>query len=96
MLTFSQDEFCQFRTTRCLGQYRKSRKSFKRFPEIPFKDSLRSNPSYHTLFKAFDVSKKTPLTSSLSSNNLYISSVIVINWLTQESPGLNRDWFGSS
>ena len=54
-------------------KYRKSRNSFNRFPEIPFNDSLRSNPSCHTLSKTFDISKKTPLTSSPSSDDLYIS-----------------------
>ena len=45
-----------FKTIRCLRRYKKSRKSFKRFPDIPFEDNFRSNPSYHTLSKAFDVS----------------------------------------
>ena len=61
---------------------------------MPFKESLTSNTSCHTFFKAFDISKKTPLTSSSSSNDLYISVVIVINWLTQDFPGLNSDWLG--
>ena len=55
-LTSSQEKFCPFKTTRCLRHYRKSRKSFKRIPDIPFEDNFRSNPSYHTLSKAFDVS----------------------------------------
>ena len=88
-VTLSQDECWPFRTTRCFRQERKSRKRFKRFPEIPFWFSLRSKPSCHTLSKALDISKKTPLTSNPSSNDLYISWVIASNWLTQESPGLN-------
>ena len=35
-VTLSQDECLPFRTTRCFRQERKSRKRFKRFPEIPF------------------------------------------------------------
>ena len=46
--------------------------------------------------KSLDISKKTPLTSSPPSNDLYIWRVIAINWLTQDSPGLNPDWFGES
>ena len=58
-------------------------KRFKRFPEISFRFSLRSKPSCCTLSKALDTSKKTPLTSSRSSNDLYISWGIASNWLTQ-------------
>ena len=92
--TFSQDEFCPFRAIHFLMQYRKSPNIFNRFPEIPFKMNFRSNASYHTLSKACDISKKTPLTSSPSSNDLYILWVIVINSLTQESPVINPDWLG--
>ena len=59
-----------------------------------FKESVTSNPSCHALFKDFERSTKTPLTSSPSSNDLYISGVIAISWLTQKSPGLNPDWLG--
>ena len=94
-LTFFQNKFCPFRTTRCLRQYRNSYKSFKRLPEIPFKDVHDiDNPSWHTLSKVFNITKKNPLTSSPSSNELYILWVIAINWFTQESPGLNPDWLG--
>ena len=53
-----------------IDEKRKSSKCFNRFPEIPFWFSLRSTRSHHALAKAFDVSKKTPLTSNPSSNNL--------------------------
>ena len=53
MLTFSQDQFCPFRTSCRLGQIRKSPKSFKRFSEMAFKN---------TLLKVFDISKKNPIT----------------------------------
>ena len=93
-VTLSQDECWPFRTTLCFRQERKSRKRFKRFPEVLFWFSLRRKPSCHTLSKALDISKKTYLTSNPLSNDLYISWVIASNWLTQESPGLNPDWFG--
>ena len=64
----------------------KSRKRFKRFPEIPFWFNLRSKSSCHTLSKALDISKKTPLTSNPSSNHLYISWVITSNWLRVPRP----------
>ena len=44
--------------------------------------------------KASDISKKTFLTSSPSSNGLCISWVIARDWVKQESPGLNPDWLG--
>ena len=37
---------------------------------------------------------KNSLTSNPSSSDLKISWVIASNWLRQESPGLNPDWFG--
>ena len=63
-VTYSQDACWPFRTTLCFRQERKSRKSFKRIPETPFWFSLRSKPSFHTLLKALDISKKTLLTSN--------------------------------
>ena len=42
--------------------------------------------------KRFDISRKTPLTSNPSSNDLYISWVIAKSWFMQDSPGLNPDW----
>ena len=73
MLRFSQDQCCPFRTTLCLPQNIKYPKSFKKFPETAFKNSLRSNPSCHTLSKVFDISKNSPLTSSQSSNDLNVT-----------------------
>ena len=95
-LTFSQDECYLVRKTRCLQQNRKSCKGFLRFPETPFKDSLRINPSCHTLSKAFGITKETPFTSNPSLNGLCISWVIASNWLMQESPGLNPGWLGET
>ena len=59
-----QDECWPFRTTFCFLQERKSRKSFKRFPEIPCWFSLETKPLCHNLSKALDISQKTPLTSN--------------------------------
>ena len=42
--------------------------------------------------KAFDISKKTPLTLNLLSNVIYFMS----NYLTQESSGLSSDWLGET
>ena len=44
--------------------------------------------------KPFDISKKTPLTSNPSLNDLYISWVIAKIWFMQELPGLNLNWLG--
>ena len=71
-VTLCQDECWPFRTTRCFQQEKKSRKRLKWLPEIPFRFSLRSKPSCHTLSKTLDISKKTPLTSNPSSKDLYI------------------------
>ena len=62
----------------------------KEIPEKPFKVSLRSNSSCHTLSKAFVISRKTP-PQFKSFIKLFTYFVIVIDWLTQESPGLNPD-----
>ena len=60
---------------------------------MPFYFNLKIIPSCHTLSNAFDISRKTLLTSNPSSSDLYISRVIDKSWLTQESPGLKPDWF---
>ena len=86
------DEFCPFRPTRCLWQYRKSCKSSKGFPEIPFKHSFRSKPSCHTLSKASGTSNKILLSSISPSNNYKFSWVIRTDWLIQKSSGLNPNW----
>ena len=96
-LTFSQDEFCPFRTTRCLRKYRKCRKSFKRFKrfsKIPFKDSLRSNPPCQTLSKAFEIYLRKIPSFQVGHQTTYISWVMAINWLAQQSLGLNPGWLG--
>ena len=51
-------------------------------------------PSCQTLSNAFDMSKKTPLTSTVgfSSKAVWISWIIDNNWAIHESPGGKPDW----
>ena len=51
-------------------------------------------PSCQTLSNAFDISRKTPLTSNPLSNYLYISWVIAKRWYMQEPTGLNPNLLG--
>ena len=44
-----------------------------------------------TFSNAFHISKKTPLTCSLSSKEL-MNSWVMQSWLIQESSGLKLDW----
>ena len=43
---------------------------FSKFPDIPLSFNFNNKPSCQTLSKAFDMSRKTPLTSQPSSNDL--------------------------
>ena len=86
-LILAQDELWLLRITLCFQFLKKSVK------EIPLRLSLWIIPSCHTLSKAFEMSRNTPLTSQLSSKLENISWVMPNNWLTHESPGLNPDWF---
>ena len=63
------------------------------FPDIPFCSNLKMRPACQTLSNAFDMSRKTPQTSYLSSSDACIPWVIDKSWLIQESPGLKPDWF---
>ena len=69
--------------------FSKSHKRFSTLPDVPFCFNLKMRSSCQTLSNAFDISRKTPLTSS---NDLCISWVIAKTWFMQESPGLNPDW----
>ena len=57
--------------------------------------SLKSKPSCHTLSNAFDISKKTDLTSrvGLHSNTSNILGVIA-SWVMKESEWQNSDCLG--
>ena len=50
-------------------------------------------PSCQTLSKAFDLSKRTPLTSAVgfSSKEVWISWIIDNNWAVHESSGRKPD-----
>ena len=61
---------------------------------IPFCFNLYISPSCHTLSKALDMSRNTPLTSKPLSKEVKISWVIDRSWFMQESSGLNLDYFG--
>ena len=91
-LTFFHVENCPLRITRCFVSFKKSRKRFSKFPDMPFRYSLKMIPSCHTLSNTFAISRNILLTSRPSSKELYISWVIDNNWLIQESPGLKPDW----
>ena len=59
---------------------------------MPFSFNLKISPSYQTLSKALDMSRKALLTSNPSSKDIKISWVIDNSWLIQESPGWRPDW----
>ena len=90
-LTSDQSETCPFNKTLCFLFLRKSHKRFSKLPDIPFCFNLKMRPSCQTLSNAFDISRKTPLTSNPSSNDLYISWVTAKSRFMQETPGLNPD-----
>ena len=91
-LTFFHVENCPLRITRCFLSFKKSRKRFSKFPDMPFWVSLKMIPSCHTLSNAFAISRNILLTSRPLSKELYTSCVIDNSWLIQESPGLKPDW----
>ena len=90
--TLVQDDVWPLRTTLCLRFFRKHFIKQRRFSEIPYWFNLSMRPSCHTLSKALDISRKTPLTSRPLSNESQISWVIDKSWFTQESPSLKPDW----
>ena len=73
-LTSDQSEACPFNKTLCFLFFRKSQKRFSKLPDIPFCFNLKMRSSFQTLSNAFDISKKTPLTSNPLSNLLQILS----------------------
>ena len=93
-LTFFHVENYPLRTTRCFLSFKSSLKNllksipfskFSKFPDMRFWVSLKMIPSCHTLSNAFEISRKTILTSRPSSKELYVSWVIDNSWLMQES-----------
>ena len=87
VFTLVHVETCPFKTALCLlgslNIYIKSSADPPFYLKIIF--------SCHTLSNAFDISRKTILTSNPSSNDLYNSCVIDKSWLIQESAGLKPD-----
>ena len=92
VLTFFHVENCPLRTTLCFLCFKKSSKRFSKFPDLSIWVSLKMIPSCYILSNAFEISRKTLLTSRRSSKELYISWVIDNSWLMQETPGLKPDW----
>ena len=60
---------------------------------MPFFLNLKIIPSRNILSNAFDIPRKTLLTSNPSSNDLYSSRVIEKSWLTHQSLESKPDWF---
>ena len=82
-----------FNTTLCFLSFKKSLRVLKRLPDIPFCFHLEVRPLYHTLSKAFGMSRNKVKTWWLSWKDLCIWCVINRSWLVPESPGLKPDWF---
>ena len=93
-LISDQSETCPFNKTLCFLFLRKSHKRFSKLSDIPFCVDLKIRPLHQTLSNAFDISRKIPLTSNTSSNDLYISWAIAKSWFMHESQGLNPNWIG--
>ena len=91
-LTFFHIENCPLRFTCYILSFKKSRKSFRKFPDMPFWISLKMIPSCYTLSNAFEISRNRLLTLRLSSKELYLSWMIGTSWLIQESSSLKPDW----
>ena len=85
------EETCPFGITPCFLAFKKSDNTLTSLPEIPFCFSLKIIPLCQTLSNAFEISRKTPLTSKPSPKDVYISLVIDKSWLMQESLGLKPD-----
>ena len=60
---FSQDYVCRFKTTRCCRERKSSCIKLKSLPFTPYVCNFNINPSYQTLSKALEMSKKVPRTS---------------------------------
>ena len=86
---FSHVENFVLRTTHCFLSFKKFYKRFSKFPDISFWGNLYIIPSCHTLTNAFDISRKTLLTSSSKSKDSLSHDN---SWLIQESSGLKLHW----
>ena len=63
-----------------------------KLPEMPDFFSLWIKPLFQTLSNALLISQKTTRSSLPLSKALPKSFVILISWLTTESPFVNPDW----
>ena len=66
-------EICPLRTTRYFLAFKQYYKRFSKFFDSLFSVSLKMIPSCHTFLNAFEISRKTLLTSSLISKDSCIS-----------------------
>ena len=71
-LTPVHEEICPFRITLCFLSFKESDNTLSRLPEIPFCFSSEIKPLCQTLSNAIEISRKTPLTSNLSSKDVHI------------------------
>ena len=78
-LTSDQSENCPFNENLCFLFLRKSHKRFSKLPHIPFCFNLKMRLSCQTLSNALYISRKTPLPSNPSPNDLYNSLVTAKN-----------------
>ena len=72
-LTSDQSETFPFSKTLRFLFLRKSHKRFSELSDVPLYFDFKIKSSCQTLSNAFDISRKTPLTSDSLSNHLYIS-----------------------
>ena len=74
-VTFHHPDVWPFRRILCFLSLKKLDQRSTRLPDIPFCDNLKRRPLCHTLSKALEMSLKTLLTSSPSSNELKSSTL---------------------
>ena len=91
--TSFHSEVWQFKTTLSMRFWRWFLKSESSSPWTPYVFNYK-RPSCQTLSNVLDISKKTPLTSTVwfSSNAVCISWIFDSNWAIHESPGRKPDW----
>ena len=81
-LTTVHEETCSFKKTLCFLSFKKPHKTQSSLPEMPICYSLKIMSLYQTLTNAFEISRKTPLTSNPSSKDLHVSGlkyILIIN-----------------
>ena len=76
----SFQKFWPFNSTFCFRYFRKSLKTYNKFPYIPLPPNFRISPSCQILWKVLDMSKNTSLTLTSLSRDWHISLVIERSW----------------